>query len=196
MSPHRTKRPTPNEMEAVQTYRWTREAFERLGETGVLPPDARVELVDGSLVEMSPRGSQYATALRKAEEALRDAFRDGFDVRTQLPLALSETDEPEPDVAAVPGTIDDYRDAHPSEAVLVVEVADTSLEFDRREKLRAYARGGVPEYWILNLRYRCLEVYRTSAGEDYRTKQTFDAADTVQPSAQPDHPIAVHDLLP
>lgn len=183
-------------MEAVQTYRWTREAFERLGETGVLPPDARVELVNGNLVEMSPQGSQHATALRKAEEALRDVFRSGFDVRTQLPLALSETDEPEPDVAVVPGTIDDYRDAHPSEAVLAVEVADTSLEFDRREKLRAYARGTVPEYWILNLRDRCLEVYRTPAGEDYRTKQTFDAADTVQPSAQPEHPIAVDALLP
>ena len=181
-------------MEAVQTYRWTREAFERLGETGVLPPDARVELVNGNLVEIGPRGSRHA--LRKVEEALRDAFRSGFDVRSQLPLALSETDEPEPDVAVVPGTIDDYRDAHPSEAVLAVEVADTSLEFDRREKLRAYARGAVPEYWILNLRDRCLEVYRTSAGEDYRTKQTFDAKDAVQPSAQPKHPIAVGDLLP
>lgn len=183
-------------MEAVQTYRWTREAFERLGETGVLPPDARVELVNGALVEMSPQGSQHATAIRKVEEALRNAFRDGFDVRTQLPLALSETDEPEPDVAVVPGTIDDYRDAHPSEAVLAVEVADTSLEFDRSTKLRAYARGGVPEYWLLNLRDRCLEVYRTPAGDDYRTKQTFDATDTVQPSARPEHAIAVDDLLP
>ena len=183
-------------MEAVQTYRWTREAFERLGETGVLPPDARVELVNGTLVEMSPQGSQHATAIRKVEEALRNAFRDGFDVRTQLPLALSETDEPEPDVAVVPGTIDDYRDAHPSEAVLAVEVADTSLDFDRSTKLRAYARGAVPAYWILNLRDRSLEVYRTPAGDDYRTKQTFDATDTVQPSARPEHAIAVDDLLP
>lgn len=183
-------------MEAVQTYRWTREAFERLGETGVLPPDARVELVDGSLVEMSPQGSQHFTAIRNVEEALRDAFRAGFDVRAQGPLALSETDEPEPDVAVVPGTIDDYRDAHPSEAVLVVEVADTSLDFDRSEKLQAYARGAVPEYWILNLRDQCLEVYRAPAGEDYRTKQTFDAADRVQPSAQPEHAIAVRTLLP
>jgi Uma2 family endonuclease len=183
-------------VEAVQTYRWTREAFERLGETGVLPPDARVELVNGNLVEMSPQGSQHATAVRKVEEALRDAFRSGFDVRPQLPLALSGTDEPEPDVAVVPGAIDDYRDAHPSEAVLVVEVADTSLDFDRNEKLRAYARGSVPEYWIVNLRDRCLEAYRAPAEGDYRTKQTFDAADTVQPSAQPERPIVVRDLLP
>ena len=183
-------------MEAVRTYRWTREAFERLGTTGVLPPDARVELIDAQLVEMSPQGSQHATAVRKMEEALRDAFRTEFDVRSQLPLALSATDEPEPDVAVVPGSIDDYRDAHPSEAVLVVEVADTSLGFDRSEKLRAYARGAVPEYWILNLQDRRLEVYRTPAGDAYRTKQTFDASDTVQPSAQPEHAIAVRALLP
>lgn len=183
-------------MEAVRTYRWTREAFERLGETGVLPPDARVELINGTLVEMSPQGSQHFTTVRKTEEALRAVFATGFDVRAQGPLALSETDEPEPDVAVVPGTIEDYRDAHPTKAVLVVEVADTPLEFDRDEKLRVYARGSVSEYWIVNLRDRCVEVYRDPAGADYRTKQTFDADDAVQPAARPERAISVHDLLP
>jgi len=183
-------------MSAVRPHRWTREAYERLGERGVIAPDERVELIDGDLVDVSPQSSLHATAIRKTEEALRRGFSRGFDLRVQLPLALSEIDEPEPDVAVVEGSIDDHRDAHPTTAVLVVEVADSSLEFDRTKRAAVYARAGIPDYWIVNLVDDQVEVYRDSDGELFGWKRTRRAGDSVSPQIQEEPSTAVDDLLP
>lgn len=183
-------------MEAVRTHRWTRREVERMAEAGVLHPEKRLELINGELVETSPQSSRHATAIRKVEEALRSTFDKGFDVRVQLPLSLSEIDQPEPDVAVVRGHFDDYAEAHPSEAVLVVEAADTSLDFDRGPKLEAYARGGVPEYWIVNLPEACVEVYREPFGETYRSKTTFEGETPLAPAAASEATLAAQDLLP
>ena len=183
-------------MSTVQTYRWTREAYERLGEQGVIAPDRRVELIDGTLIDMSPQSSLHATAVRKVDEALRTALGSGYDVRTQLPLALSETDEPEPDVAVVRGRIDDYRDAHPTTAALVVEVADSSLDFDRTTKAAMYARAGIADYWIVNVPDRHVEVYRDPRGDLFGTKRTLGADASLALHAEPEATIAVRDCLP
>ena len=183
-------------MDAVRTYRWTRREYERLGETGVLPPDARVELIDGELIEMSPQGSRHFTAITLVEEALRRIFEAGFLVRVQGPLDLGALNQPEPDVAVVEGGARDYAEAHPTEAVLVVEVSDTTLAFDQTRKLAVYAGAGLPEYWIVNLIENTLEVYRDPVGETYRTKTTYTASDTVAPAAKPEATVAVADLLP
>lgn len=94
------------------------------------------------------------------QDALRKAFGEGTHVRIQLPLALDPSSEPEPDVTVVRGSPRDYRDAHPSAALLVVEVADTTLSHDRDQKGSLYARAGVADYWIVNLVDQVLEVYR------------------------------------
>src|SRR5215469_14042126 len=139
--------------------RWTRSEYDRLVHLGVLR-DEPVELVGGHLVVAEPQGSYHASALGAAGDALRAVLPHGWLVRIQMPVALDDESEPEPDVAVVPGEWADYRTSHPSRPVLVVEVAESSLSFDREDKGSLYARAGVRDYWIVNLVDRTLEVYR------------------------------------
>ena len=131
-------------------YRLSRNEYDRAVEAGVFEPDSKLELVDGDLLAMTPQGSRHATGVDLVADSLRHAFRTGFHVRMQLPLAIDDYSEPEPDVAVVTGQIRDYRDAHPTSSLLVVEVSDDSLRHDRTVKQRLYARCGIPEYWILD----------------------------------------------
>jgi Uma2 family endonuclease len=184
--------------------RWTREEFERAGALGLFGPDERLELIGGEVVrKVSPQEAPHATGVRLAEEALRRALSQGFDVRAQLPLALTEDSEPEPDISVVPGTARDYAEHHPSSAALVVEVADTTLATDRGPKASLYARSGITDYWILNVVDRVLEVHRDPApmadqpfGHHYRSITRHTARDSVDPLGAPGQSIRVADLLP
>jgi len=165
-------------------------------ETDVFQPEVRLELLDGEIVEMSPQKSSHATAVDLIEEALRSGFGTGFYIRGQKPLILDDDSEPEPDVAVVKGNIRDYADHHPSSAVLIVEVADTTLAYDRRNKAAAYARNAIPEYWILNLRDRCLEVHRRPSHGAYAEHSLLTVGETVSPLAVPALRIEIVALLP
>jgi Uma2 family endonuclease len=180
----------------VLTRRWTRDEYYRMADSGILRPDDRVELIDGGIVTMAPRKSPHATAIRLVEDALRTVFSDGFEVRPQLPLALDETNEPEPDLAVVTGSPRDYADDHPTTALLVVEVAETSLGFDRGVKKALYARFGIQEYWIVNLVETVVEVHRSPQGESYREHRVLTETDSIAALAKPETRIAVADLLP
>ena len=180
----------------VPRHRFSRAEYERMVGAGVFEPETRLELLEGEIVEMAPQKSRHATGVRLVEEALRRAFGEGFDVRTQLPLAIDDASEPEPDVAVVRGAPRDYRDAHPTTALLVVEVADTTLGYDRVRKLRAYARAGIPEYWVLDVEGEALEVYRAPSAEGYGARNILKTGESVTPLAAPDPPVAVADLLP
>ena len=127
--------------------------YERMGETGVFSPDARVELIEGEIVEMSPIGSSHAACVTLLSRILNQQVRDQAIVSTQNPIRLNDFSEPQPDIAVVRFRDDFYRNAHPgpSDVFLVIEVADTTLEYDRRVKMPLYARAGVPEALILNL---------------------------------------------
>src|SRR5438876_7336498 len=125
--------------------------YERLTEQGFFDVDERLELLDGLLVVREPQHAPHATAIRLAVKALRTAFGPGWLVDSQLPIALDDVSEPEPDVAVVAGDERDYRADHPARPVLVVEVAESSLAKDRTFKLALYARAGITDYWILNL---------------------------------------------
>jgi Uma2 family endonuclease len=188
---------------ALRLRRWNRLEYERLVERGFFRPDERLELVDGLLLVKEPQSSAHMTAIRLVEDALRTAFGAGWDVRAQGPIALDARSEPEPDVSVVRGSPRDYRDAHPSSPVLVIEVALTSLRLDRTRKCRAFARAGVPEYWIVNLVDRALEVHRDPALLDvarrrwgYRSLQSLGPDARVSPLASPAARVAVADLLP
>ena len=147
-------------MSAVQLRRWTRQEYDRMVEAGVLTENDRVELIGGEILAVTPQDSPHATAVSLADDALRRVLAPNMYVRIQLPLALGDDSEPEPDIAVVSGTIRDYRDAHPSTALLVIEVADSSLAFDRRVKGSLYGRERVVEYWIINLVESVVEIYR------------------------------------
>ena len=182
----------------MRTYRWTRREYERMGEAGVFAPEARVELIEGEIVEMSPLGSRHTGAVRMAEELLRTIFGEGFDIRVQMPIDLGPKNQPEPDVAVVRGHYRDYIEAHPTaaETVLVVEVSDTTLAFDQTTKLAVYAEAGIAEYWIANLPEACVEIYREPKGTTYRAKQTVEAGDEIAPSERPQASAPVAELLP
>jgi len=182
---------------AHKPHVWTRPEYEQLVGSGGLGPESRVELVDGEILDMASQESRHTTGVRLTEDAVRIAFGPGFDVRSQLPLAIDGFSEPEPDITVVTGGPRDYRDAHPTTAVLVVEVADSSLEFDRTRKLALYARNGVPDYWILNLVDSMLELHREPAGERYAMCIKLAPSEQVTPlHAHNAQPIMVADLLP
>ncbi len=183
-------------MKAIEVRRWTREEYDRLVAAGMFGAGERVELIDGEILQMPPQGSMHATALRLLENALREKLGPGFDIRGQLPLALSPSSEPEPDVAVVPGSPRDYKDAHPGRALLVVEISEATLDYDRRRKGNLYARAGIDDYWIVNLIDRCVEVHREPGQEGYRSHRVVHAGDRLAPLAAPLVLIAVDDILP
>lgn len=180
---------------AVEAHRWTREEYERMAAQGLFAPDARVELVDGIVYDMTPQGSFHSAGVCACEKILERIFSDGHDVRVQMPLALGECSEPEPDVAVVRGSYQDYAFSQPTTAVLVVEVADKSLAHDRKRKIPDYARAGIPEAWLMNLKAEVLEVYRDPQGEVYQTRLKYRIGDAVSPLAKPAAEIAVAELF-
>ena len=138
-----------------------------------------------------------------ATDALRGAFGASAFVQTQSPIDLGELSEPEPDIAVIRGDARDYSQAHPRTALLIVEVAESSLDYDRTEKASLYAAAGIPDYWVLNLRDRRLEVRRDPVPDEtqlygyrYESVTVLNAGDFVSPLAAPGASIAIVDLLP
>ncbi len=182
---------------------WTREEYYKMAEAGVFQPGERVELIGGRIVAMSPQNSPHFTAIRLAEDVLRTIFGTGHEVRVQGPLDLSPSSQPEPDIAVVRGRARDYASAHPTTALLVVEISESTLSFDRGEKASLYASAGIPEYWVVNLLDRRLEVHRDPVpmpgqlyGYGYQTCTHYFAADGAAPLAAPQGTVKVADLLP
>ena len=184
------------------TRRWRRAEYDRLVELGMFIGE-RLELLDGLLVVGEPQGSPHAAIVMHVGQVLTSAFGAGWHARLQAPLALDDDSEPEPDVAIVTGAALDYLAGHPSRAALIVEVAESSLRLDRRFKAELYARAGLPEYWIVNLVDRALEVHRDPqvvTGDDvravYRAVEVLRPPATVTPVAAPAVTIPVADVLP
>ena len=182
--------------------RWKRTEYDRLVELGAFE-DEPLELIGGQLIVAEPKGAYHSSAVNVAEYALRAALPAGWVVRTQQPVLLDEESEPEPDLAVVPGRPADYRDAHPAHIALAIEVADSSLRFDREHKGSLYARAGIEDYWIVHLVDRLLEVYRLPGavpsalyGWHYRSAVSLAAPAVAGPLAFASVRIAVSDLLP
>lgn len=138
---------------------WARDEYHRMAELGFFD-GRRVELIEGQVIDRAAMKSPHAAAIDLVDEALKRVFGAGYYIRQQKPFVVGDISEPEPDVAVVPGTVRDYAEAHPTIAALIVEVADTSVSYDRKTKGSLYAKAGVADYWILNLVKRQLEVYR------------------------------------
>lgn len=158
----------------AKPHHWTRSEYEKMVEMGIFHPEARFELIDGEIIDMTPQGSYHATSIQVMAEYIRDLFGAGYHVRTQMPLALGEDSEPEPDLAVVTGGFMDYRDAHPQIAALVVEVANSTLAYDRL-KANTYARHFIPEYWLVNLKEHCLEVFQQPENGRYTSYRSLKA---------------------
>ncbi|MBI4627646.1 MAG: Uma2 family endonuclease [Candidatus Rokubacteria bacterium] len=186
----------------IRTRRWRRSEYEHLTRIGAFPPGEPLELLGGDLVVSEPQGSAHYTAILLVTDALRAVLGPGWLVRAQGPVALDDDSEPEPDVSVVPGATRDYSLEHPARPVLVVEVAESSLAFDREHKSSLYARARLDEYWIVNLVDRVLEVSRRPVadvtapfGWRYESIQALTEASFVTPLVAPGSRISVRDLL-
>jgi Uma2 family endonuclease len=185
----------------THSRRWTKDEYYRMADEGFLQGQ-KAELLGGDVMVTSPQNWPHYATLDKVADALRAALGAGFWVRTQAPLALGLVTDPEPDVSAVPGKRTDYTD-HPPTASLVVEVSETTLAYDRGDKASLYAKGGITDYWIVNLVHGQLEVYRDPGpdatqphGHGYATVVAMKPPASVSPLCAAGVSIPVADLLP
>ena len=181
--------------------RWTKAEYYRLGEMGFFE-GKRVELIDGEIIEMQPVGVSHVRVVNLGTQVFSRVFGDGFTLSVQNPFDLGDDRESYPDIAILAGEPREMT-SHPANAVLIVEVADSSLEYDRTTKASLYARAGVADYWIVNLQDNVLEVRRRPIplpeqpfGFGYADSSIWRAGDTVAPLAAPQTEVAVADLLP
>jgi Uma2 family endonuclease len=187
----------------IRNRRWTRNEYDHLIKIGFFQENEPIELLGGQLIVAEPKGTPHSTAIALTVEALRVAFGPGWLIRVQDPVALDDESEPEPDVVVVPGSPRDYLAEHPVRPAVLVEVAESSLGFDRGHKGSLYARAGVADYWIVNLVDEALEIYRQPAldrsaefGWRYLDVQVLRPGAFVSPLSRPDVTVAVADLLP
>ena len=179
------------------TYKFTAEDFYRLYENGLFDSKDRIELLNGDIIIMHPVGWRHANAITNLNSDLAEQARRRFKISPQNPVELERYSAPQPDLALVPWSRgNSKRHPAPEEVFLIIEVADTSLRYDREEKLRAYAATGIREFWLLNLQDDILEIYRQPEGPAYREQLTVPADGTASPLAFPDVTIALADILP
>jgi Uma2 family endonuclease len=182
----------------IYPRRWTRDEYYRAWQAGIFGAEERLELLDGEILKRMTTQPPHATALSKTAQALMVVFGFSCYIRQQLPITLNEQSEPEPDVLIVPGTPDDYATRHPgpNDVRLLVEISDTTLRMDQGRKQRAYARAGIPEYWIVNLPARRLQVYREPTEAGYQSVAFYTEGESVAPLAAPNALVPVAGLLP
>lgn len=158
--------------------------YHRMIETGILDEDEHVELLEGVIARMSPQNDPHGFALEELTHLLVPLVQGRYRVRIQSPVTLGDRSEPEPDVAIVPPRSVRGR-GHPTSALLVIEISESSLRKDRIVKGRIYSRAGIPEYWIVNLVERCIEIYRDPDAEAgaYRTSLRVEKGAEARPAS-------------
>lgn len=184
--------------------RWTREEYYRAADLGLFDAGERLELIEGEIIrKVTVQKRPHALAISIGARVLQEAFGPTAYVSHQSPIHVSDQSEPEPDLAVIAGTPEDYLDhPTPADVLLVVEVSDTTLRLDRGRKAALYAGAGVRDYWVENLPHRILEVYRDPAprsdqdGFEYRSITTYTVQESVAPLAAPQALVRVADLLP
>ena len=163
--------------ESVEVNRrsFTVAEYERMGRFGIFSEDTRVELVCGEIIQMSPIGERHAARVDFLTQFITLRLRRSAIVRVQNPVQLDDYSEPQPDIAVLKPRDDFYNGAHPrpEDVLLVIEVSDTTLEYDRKLKVPLYARAGIPEAWVVNLPEERIEVYSDPVGGEYQTFRSY-----------------------
>lgn len=187
---------------AVSRHLFSLDDYHRMGATGILREDDRLELIEGEIVEMTPVGSRHAATVKRLTRLLSTQVGDSAIVSVQDPLripgdsALADS-EPQPDLLLLAPRQDFYAEAHPTPAdvLLLIEVGDTSLPFDRDVKLPLYATGGVSEVWLVDLQDTTVEVHREPVHHSYRRTRRAFPGDTLEPEGLPHVQVAVGEVF-
>ena len=177
--------------------RFTVDDYYRMAEVGILKNTDRVELIEGEIVEMSPIGDRHAMSVNRANMIFARRLGDRVVVSVQNAAHMDRYNEPQPDVVLIRPREDFYGTGHPDpeDVVLLIEVSETTLRFDRTVKLPIYARNGIREVWILDLKADAIHVYREPKGQTYTSLSTRKRGESVSPQAFPDFIVQVDDLL-
>ena len=176
---------------------FTVDEFHQMAEAEIFGEDDRVELLSGEIVEMTPIGSHHAACVSRLNRWLSQHLGDAFILRVQDPVRLDDHSEPQPDLVVAKARADFYRDAHPGppDVLLVIEVANTSAEVDRVEKVPLYGRSGIPEVWVVDLSTRQVDVYRTPTSGGYVEHETVGLGGSLRPRAIPQIELHAHDVI-
>jgi Uma2 family endonuclease len=176
---------------------FTVDEYYRMLDAGILTEDDRVELIEGEIIQMSPIGNRHAACVDRGTDLFTAAFRGRAIVSVQNPLRLNEYNEPVPDIMVLKPRADYYasKSRTPEDTLLAVEVSDSTLRYDIKIKLPIYARTGVAEVWIENLREDLILVCREPSSKGYNVQLTLRRGDSISPLAFPDTVFKVDDLL-
>ena len=171
--------------------------YHRMGETGILGEDDRLELLEGEIVEMAPIGSRHQATVDRLNELFSSQIAELATVRVRGPVRLGEDSEPQPDVTLLKRRADFYASEHPgpSDVLLLVEVSDTSTEYDREVKLPLYASHGIAEVWLVGLETQIIEVYSVPPATGYERVSQAVRGQRLSPESFPDLDLAVDDIL-
>ena len=184
---------------SVQTmkYLFTVEEYHQMGQAGILSEDDRVELIEGEIIQMSPIGKIHALFVMRLNRLFSKLFSRYAIINVQNPIYLSEDSEPQPDLTLIQLPLEMYMKSHPKpeNIFLIVEVSDTTLDYDQTVKIPLYARAGIREVWLVNLMEEILEVYRNPSPEGYTHIERYRRGQTLSLVAFPDIPILVQDIL-
>jgi Uma2 family endonuclease len=182
---------------AVSRRRFTADDYQRMGQAGILCAEDRVELIDGEIIAMTPIGPRHCASVDRATRAFVTKAGDSAIVRVQGSVRLDLHNEPEPDLVLLRPRADFYASRHPGpdDILLIVEVADSSIDYDREVKSRLYARSGVQQYWLADLIELVLVCYSSPEGGTYQSVRRYTRGQSLAPNLLPECIIAVEDLL-
>ncbi|MDF0552469.1 Uma2 family endonuclease [Kamptonema sp. UHCC 0994] len=181
----------------MQRRLFTVQEYHLMGEAGIFGNNERVELIEGEIIEMAAIGTRHASCVNRLARRFSLIPEDMATFAIQNPIQLTERNEPQPDVVLLQPRADYYATAHPrpSEILLLIEVSDSTIDFDRDVKVPNYARSGIQEVWLWNLEDNCLEVYRLPTVNGYGFMQRFERGEMVSPLAFPDFEVSVDWIL-
>jgi len=188
---------SPEAAPLVHRRLFTADEYHRLGEAGILREDDRVELVDGDIVEMTPIGARHAACVDRLNVVLQRCLGDSAIVRVQGPVRLNQISEPQPDITVLKPRRDFYAGTHPcgDDILLAIEVADTSLKFDREVKGSLYARSAIAEFWLVDVVHESVEVFRQPGVDRYLFSRISQRRERLPIAALPDISLSVDDIL-
>lgn len=190
--------PQPVSVVRLPLRRFTADEYHAMAEAGILKKEDRVELIDGMIVTMPPMAGPHIGCINRFTQTLTTVVGERAIVQVQCPIRLDDRTEPEPDLALLRERADFYASgpAGPEDVLLLIEVADSSVDYDRYEKLPRYARAGIPEVWIAALPERIIAAYTELVDGRYTVRRTFSPGDTIAPGCFSDIALAVDGVLP
>jgi Uma2 family endonuclease len=181
----------------LQRRLFTVQEYHLMGEAGIFSNNERVELIEGEIIQMAAIGKRHAARVDRLANLFYDRVRRRAIIRVQNPICLDDKSEPQPDIALVQRRADFYEESLPNSQhiFLLVEVADSTVDYDRDVKVPNYARSGIQEVWLWDLEVNCLEVYRDPTANGYSSLQKIERGEMVSPLAFPDFEVSVDSIL-